>query len=104
MPDKLFRGRAEKTVCHFAQSAENPVGVGVERFQPGLVRNPGLAPFRSLFAQQRSWEKAQTMLIGGSCLFSQGVIFGEDVVRFRATVRNYVRESARCNQRNTSQF
>jgi hypothetical protein len=29
----------------------------------------------------------------GSCLFPQGVIFGEDVVRFRATVRNYVRES-----------
>ena len=34
-------GEQKKTVCHFAQSAENPVGVGVERFQPGLVRNPG---------------------------------------------------------------
>jgi predicted NACHT family NTPase len=41
MPHKLSRGTAEKTVCYFAQSAENPVGVGVERFQLGLVRNSG---------------------------------------------------------------
>jgi hypothetical protein len=43
MPHKLSRGTAEKTVCYFAQSAENPVGVGVERFQLGLVRNSGLS-------------------------------------------------------------
>jgi len=32
LPEMLFRGRAEGTACHFAQSTGNPTGFWVEPF------------------------------------------------------------------------